>query len=706
VRFLLAAMELPERCTWRDVLAVLNSSYFRPQALGPFTAATVAEAERLIRGGQAVLGREALLESCRRQAQRQGRNEYEDEEEPQHVPADADASPRALALLEALFERIESARREPQTAIDAFELPRAALHSGRDSLIALDLRAIQALRTALGQIPAEWARTPHVLGELLRRIVLPGERSDSAVEVLDALDARSLRFRRVYVLGCGEGQFPRRMGAAPLIRESDRAAWAAHGLELDLREDLAAREMLLFYLTVSRGEDSLTASYPVSDGSGRAAAAGSFLEALLEPLGGLAAAEAAAPWFRRMPAGRFLPHPHPAASVREALSTALAGAATTDGPPFAAELSWCREHVPAALEQAARGLAIAHRRWSEAPLDAWDGRLDDPQLLQDLRRDADERVFSASQLNRYARCPFSYFCETVLGLDPLAEPQRVLEPLKQGLFCHAVLAETFKRLYGSDVQPPAEDLPRLDRRRAETALNAAIEECSRRFAGEGIAYPTLWTIQRDRLAARLRRYLREEISSGPRRRPVAFEQAFGAPSADEQARGLQREALAVSAGQRQIRLRGRIDRIDRVLGPAAEGLVVIDYKAGKPPANKAIKNGRDTQIPLYAAAVQQLYSGEDVLGGRYHTLDPKASHTGLSAADGDADDGSGAVQHLREALAGALAAVASHVDAIAAGRFDALGHEDCPGHCPYRLICRRSPAREQIKTADESEAAS
>ena len=50
----------------------------------------------------------------------------------------------------------------------------------------------------------------------------------------DVLDARALRFQRVYLLGVNERAFPTLAQDRCFINESDRAAWAGRGVLLDL----------------------------------------------------------------------------------------------------------------------------------------------------------------------------------------------------------------------------------------------------------------------------------------------------------------------------------------------------------------------------------------------------------------------------------------------------------------------------------------
>src|SRR5262249_14778545 len=82
----------------------------------------------------------------------------------------------------------------------------------------------------------------------------------------------------------------------------------------------------------------------------------------------------------------------------------------------------------------------------------WGGRILAPEVSPGLRRALAEhleaRLFahaSASQLDAYAICPFRYFVQRVLGLEPLADP---LEPdfTLTGLVVHTALCDFYRTL--------------------------------------------------------------------------------------------------------------------------------------------------------------------------------------------------------------------------------------------------------------------
>src|SRR5437879_11452852 len=62
---------------------------------------------------------------------------------------------------------------------------------------------------------------------------------------------------------------------------------------------------------------------------------------------------------------------------------------------------------------------------------------------------------SPTALERYAQCPFKYFAEEVLRLEPLETPASILLPdaRARGTLCHAILRAFYERLHPPNLQP-------------------------------------------------------------------------------------------------------------------------------------------------------------------------------------------------------------------------------------------------------------
>ena len=688
IRFLLDVASLEPKFAFGDVLRVIKNSYFRPEALGPFDSASVAAAEMIIREGNVLAGRAAYAAAAERLARRVDAADEDESLVPLGPSAFApETLTCAAAMLTALFDLAERLRDPGQlpAAAAALFLADTACGHGQLALVARDLRALAVLSEALGQMTEPYPPADH-LREALHAVTCPPAAGESAVDVLDVLDARPLRYEHLFLLGLDEGRFPRRFADSALLGEAERAAWATRGLVLDSRGDLAAREMLLFYLAGSRARAGLTLSFIEAETG--TLGASSFLESLLEPVGG-----SAGPRVFRIRRGRFGPTTRDGrlaeqqiGSPGEAMLAAVAGTFGGEGSagpgPAAA---WVAKHAHRRLRRAAMGIYARYRRWLPGPVDRFDGQIDRTSLLRKLQdRFGDDQVYSASQLNTFGTCPWSFFAKYVLRLEPLVCPERRLDPQPRGTFVHDVLFDVFAQLAAEGDNRVV--LARVPAERLVEVLDTAVARQARAVEARRPPYPAMWRVQLDQMRSELRDYLLRARADELPAAGIHFELAFGID-----------EATIVTTPAGPIRVRGRIDRVDLVAFAERTGLLVVDYKTGALPTRKDILEGRQVQLPLYAAALANLLEAE-CFGGVYHRVGPKQAQTDLFFA---------AVKRARGAYApageyqtdhqAAMAAIGGSVEGMRAGRFGQADGASCPSWCPYRRICHCSPARAAVK---------
>jgi ATP-dependent helicase/nuclease subunit B len=518
----------------------------------------------------------------------------------------------------------------------------------------------------------------------------------SPVQVLDVLDARPLRARHVFLLGVGEGQFPPRFSDSAVLGEAQRAAWANRGVLLDSRGDLATREMLLFYLAVSRGDESLTVSCLEPEGGGLGAS--HFLESLLERMAG-----ADKPPCHRVRAGWPTPtspdgriDESQIVSVREALLAATAGVFSRDFQGGQGALAWSARNAREPLTRAAMGLFARDRRWRRGQPDAFDGRLDRADLLADLATQfGPEHVHSAGGLSLMARCPWSFFAKYVLALEPLSQPERQLEAQSRGIFVHEVLFQAMSALAGPG---GGVRLSAVSQEQCDAALAQAVADQAARVESLRPRYPALWRIQLDQMGRELRDFLRSQRAAALPGLCLHFELAFGPDVGGEGGRDLAStdQPVTIDTPAGPVRLHGRIDRVDRVdLGEQA-GLMVVDYKTGALPSEADILTGRNLQLTLYAEAVARLF-GADALGGVFYHVGATGPACRFFAAVKPGKNGftiRDSYDAQRERL---LALTGELVEHARAGQFLLPREEQCSSWCPYKRICQFSPARAAVK---------
>jgi RecB family exonuclease len=221
-------------------------------------------------------------------------------------------------------------------------------------------------------------------------------------------------------------------------------------------------------------------------------------------------------------------------------------------------------------------------------------------------------VTSATRLEAWARCPFHYFVQHVLGVRAIDNPEDALQlsPVDRGqlvhtaleLFVAEVLARPSAHQPGPDDSWTAADHARL----AEIARDVAA-----RFEASGVTgRPLFWREDHKRLLADLDRFLDEDdrLRRAHRTRIIAAELPFGLREAP-----LGPVAVALPDG-RLLRFQGKADRVDR----SEEGtLHVVDYKTGKRDPYKDLsaddpdQRGTRLQLVVYGAAARQYEGAPD-----------------------------------------------------------------------------------------------
>jgi PD-(D/E)XK nuclease superfamily len=296
-----------------------------------------------------------------------------------------------------------------------------------------------------------------------------------------------------------------------------------------------------------------------------------------------------------------------------------------------------RSAFPALAQGAAAEAARAGAAFTE--YDGWvpaAGPLLDPT--------APGRVVSATTLEALAGCPFRHFLERGLGISPMndaePDPDAWLDPLTRGSLLHDLYAR-----FGRERRARGE---RLEPRHG--ARLRALGDAELQTLRAAMPPPSDHVFERERTALLrdLDVLLDLEVRE-PGRTPVGFEVTFGSQPDDDEPLARAEPILADLGPGLQLRLRGRIDRIDRLADGRYE---VTDYKTGRywpPDWTGWFAGGRKLQHALYALAAAELLRARDpgarvamsgyyfptVKGGGERVSRPPRSASALGAVLGD-----------------------------------------------------------------------
>jgi ATP-dependent helicase/DNAse subunit B len=567
------------------------------------------------------------------------------------------------------------------------------------------LASLQRLAHLLDEPTPQLSRSDvlDLLVDLAAHESLPRRFDDAGrVRVLSATTARTIEAREVFLAGMSEQAFPSPESAGRLYSEADYRVFAGAADQSRAAAELPAvqrsqDEMLLFYEVLTRADERLTISFPALDDKAQSLPPSPYVTEVERAVQSIPIkhrrAERPSPL---PPEGSLL---SPTDWRIRAVHEALAGNMNLLAGLFQSGATGTAN----ALEAALRTIAGRSRRDGFGPAE---GLLESDAVRQKLaRRFGGEHLWSPSQWETYAVCPYRFFMDDVLGLEPLGELVLETDHRRRGTLVHRVLAEFHRRapeIFGSRGNLSQQDaakfatefenvLEALVRATPHHGVEAALVELDRRqivqwgprYHAEHGKYDAAWS----QLDAPLE--------------PAYFEWRFGPPRSDESDYEDQRstaEPFLLDVGQEQIRITGRVDRID--VGESAGRRVysVIDYKSGRRPSlsKEQIASGQRLQPALYVMAAQALLFTEEAatpLYAGYWSMTNGVSVNARFSLYCSQDQRTPSEEWV--SLRGEVVEQIGHfVRDIRSGNFPVSSRDDdCTSRCEFATVCRIGQVR-------------
>jgi len=265
------------------------------------------------------------------------------------------------------------------------------------------------------------------------------------------------------------------------------------------------------------------------------------------------------------------------------------------------------ENALPAVYAAYDGIRHGHRADAArqtAQFTKYDGLVPQAGANMDPRRP--DIIQSASGMERFAACPFGYYLQKGLRLEAPEEndpnPDQWLDPMTRGEVLHRIYS-AFLRAMRAEHRRPAE----ADWGVLQTIAKQRLDDFRREMPplSEAVYNAEMEQMERD-----LRLFLKLEVE---RRgvETVAVEVPFGFGEPDPEEPLSRADPVLIQIGNsQQIRVRGRIDRIDRHSDGSYE---VIDYKTGmlwRPHFRNEFDGGTLLQHAVYAEAARNILGAE------------------------------------------------------------------------------------------------
>lgn len=227
------------------------------------------------------------------------------------------------------------------------------------------------------------------------------------------------------------------------------------------------------------------------------------------------------------------------------------------------------------------------------------------------------RLHSATSLKRLVRDPLGFVWRYAIGMRPLplAQQPLSLNPVIFGELVHEMLRRAV-----DDLEPDP-GFVQSSRDQIEIALSAALANIREQWPLERPVPPALlWGHTLDEAARRALRGLTtgRSFQQGT---TSWTELEFGNAGTGD-SHGPWPADREVVVGEEQIRLGGRIDRVD--VGAAGDRVRISDYKTGKTPTNAdriVLAGGKELQRVLYAMAVRRMLPNATTISSRLVYLD-------------------------------------------------------------------------------------
>lgn len=217
-----------------------------------------------------------------------------------------------------------------------------------------------------------------------------------------------------------------------------------------------------------------------------------------------------------------------------------------------------------------------------------------------------DRQFSYSQLETYAKCPYKYFAERVLKIEPNEEPTDELEFHELGTLLHLILYEFYTELQKEKINLSgctSEDFLKA----TKLIFKIAEDKISEAHFNSPLTFfekERILGIEGKKENSVLYKFLLYERENKDGFTPTFFETGFGNFGNSNNKESMLKE---IKIGK--IRIRGKIDRID--LNEDQNKFKVVDYKlSGKKPTSTNLQNGIALQIPLYLYAAKELIKAQ------------------------------------------------------------------------------------------------
>lgn len=479
------------------------------------------------------------------------------------------------------------------------------------------------------------------------------------VTFTDAVRARGLQFKAVFLLGMNEKSFPQIVPEDPVFRDRYRYLLRdVLGYWVNQKLERADEERLLFFAAATAAREKLYVLYARTGADGKEAVPSVYLAEL--------ARAARLPWTAdetTRVSGR----------ISEQISSVLPEFLTPKELSFSIILQpeSARENYKRAgmlTDAVLLSLSSARALNETGEPNAFDGFVASGKEI--FARTDDGAGFSPSALQEMASCPMKYFFDKGLNLEEKEESlsRRELSPDKRGTAYHEILQDFYAELFRLGLTHNIFDSAAIE------FLNRAVEGryTKESYKAFGI-YPVVWELVLEEIRTQLAEFVMEDLKNLGPFTPSYFEKEF----------------TRLSVSGLPFKLRGVIDRVD--VDAEHKTFIVADYKSSKKGTNDLVSDffvHLIFQPFLYVLAAEKLpeLAGCSSAGSCLLSINKKYVRRNLEPSTFEA---------LRPRAEAFLTLLSEY---IKEGTFFLRKSELCT-YCPYASICRRDSFKSLMRAS-------
>ncbi len=426
------------------------------------------------------------------------------------------------------------------------------------------------------------------------------------VKIMDAMSARGIPFRALFILGLNEKVFPRAISEEPFLRDHIRRR-LSEVLGNFIPEKLRGfdEERLLFYFLLNAAGERLYLLHERSDEAGKPRVQSHYLMDILQAMKGI-------PAIIKAPQKKSGYEIYVQRGIKDKLCRQKISLLT----PKEVGIRMALDRIDPAYfmktfgisqdafdrSQSALGLIESYNHL----LTSYDG------IVGDISRWWDEQVcrgIGPTALETFGMCPFKFFMSKVLALESLEEPETVemIAAVDLGTLYHSILRDFYHTLIGKGYfKTKAKEIDPIK----------LLKDIAQKYFTEieqqiPILYPIIWEIEKEEICALLRKFVTWDIEQ--------IKKAGYIPTYLERMVKLNaKDNVLIPADDKhpeisKVALKGKIDRIDVKKEEDAVRFRVIDYKSGKFFKENLVRSairGQRLQLPFYIIIAEHFLSRE------------------------------------------------------------------------------------------------